>query len=158
MLWVNMKDRQLLKGADDEGEQNKALIQRYFSAYDTGDMNAVLRFVDANHVYHPPGGGEPLDFTARKGDEAVFFKAFSKIHTIIEDQIAEGDKVVSRVTMEADHTGEYQKIPPTGRRTRITFIDIARVASGRIVEEWSEFDMMSILQQLRPKNGASTEI
>jgi len=53
--------------------------------------------------------------------------------------------------MEADHTGEYHKIPPTGRRTRITFIDIARVASGRIVEEWTEFDMMSILQQLMPK-------
>jgi predicted ester cyclase len=153
-----MKDGQLHKGVDDETKQNKALIQRYFSAYDTGDMNAVLRFVDANHVYHPPGGGEPLDLTARKGDEAVFFKAFSKIHTIIEDQIAEGDKVVSRVTMEADHTGEYQKIPATGRRTRITFIDIARVASGRIVEEWSEFDMMSILQQLRPKKGASIEI
>jgi predicted ester cyclase len=153
-----MRDTHLLKGADDEREQNKALIQRYFSAYDTGDMNAVLRFVDANHVYHPPGGGEPLDFTARKGDESVFFKAFSRIHTIIEDQIAEGNKVVSRVTMEADHTGEYQKIPPTGRRTRITFIDIARVVSGRIVEDWSEFDMMSILRQLRPKNVASTEI
>ena len=151
MLWVNMKDQQLLNGVDDEREQNKALIQRYFSAYDTGDMNAVLRFVDANHVYHPPGGGEPLDFTARKGDEAVFFKAFSKIHTTVEDQIAEGDKVASRVTMEVDHTGEYQKMPPTGRRIRISFIDIGRVSSGMIIEEWTEFDMLSILQQLTPR-------
>jgi predicted ester cyclase len=129
------------------------LIQRYFSAYETGNMDAVWRFVDANCVYHPQGGGEPLNFNARKDDEAVFFKAFSGIHTIIEDQIAEGDKVASRVTMEADHTGEYQKIPPTGKRTRIRFIDIARVASGRIVEEWTEFDMMSILQQLTPKKN-----
>jgi predicted ester cyclase len=155
---MNMRNRQLRKEPDDRKEENKALIQRYFNAYQTGDMNAVLRFVGANHVYHPPGGGDPMDLAARRSDEAVFFKAFSKISTIIEDQIAEGDKVATRVTMEADHTGEYQKIPPTGRRTRITFIDIARVASGSIVEEWSEFDMMSILQQLRPKSGVSTEI
>jgi ketosteroid isomerase-like protein len=54
-----MRDKRLRKGADDEREQNKALIRRYFSAYDTGDANAVLGFVDPNHVYHPPGGGEP---------------------------------------------------------------------------------------------------
>ena len=144
-----MRERRLRKEVDDLRKKNKALIRRYFSAYDTGDQEAVLRFVDANHVYHPPGGGEPLDFAARKSDDAVFFRAFSRVHTIIEDQIAEGDKVASRVTMEADHTGEYQKIPPTGKRIKITFIDIARVASGRIVEEWTEFDMMSILQQLK---------
>jgi predicted ester cyclase len=51
------------------------------------------------------------------------------------------------VTMVADHTGEYPRIPPTGTRTKITFIDIARVKSGKIVEEWTEFDMMSVLQQ-----------
>jgi predicted ester cyclase len=56
------------------------------------------------------------------------------------------------VTMEVDHTGEYQKIPPSLRRVRISFIDIACIASGGIVEKWTEFDMMSILQQLRPKN------
>jgi predicted ester cyclase len=137
--------------------QNKALIRRYFSAYDTGDPDVVLKFVDAKHVYHPPGGGQPLDFTGRKEDEAVFFKAFSGIHTIVEDQIAEEDKVVSRVTMEADHTGEYQHIPPSARRARITFIHIARVASGKIVEEWTEFGMISILQQLRQgKNSLRT--
>lgn len=89
-----------------------------------------------------------MDLLARKKDEAFFFKAFSRIRTIVEDQIGEGDKVVSRVTMEADHTGEYQRIPPTGRRVTITFIDIARISSGKIVEEWTEFDMTSILQQL----------
>ena len=92
-----------------------------------------------------------MDFTQRKSDDAVFFKAFSNIHTTVEDQIAEGDKVASRVTMEVDHTGEYQKIPPTGRRIRISFIDIGRVASGMIIEEWTEFDMLSILRQLMPR-------
>jgi predicted ester cyclase len=148
---MNMGEKRSSKELRDKREQNKTLIQRYFSAYDTGDPEAVLRFLDVKHIYHPPGGGQPLGYAARKDDEAVFFKAFSRIHTTVEDQVAEGDKVVSRVIMEADHAGEYQKIPPTGKRTKFTFIDIARVASGRIVEEWAEFDMMSILQQLRPK-------
>jgi len=146
---MNMGEKRPSKQPEDKREHNKTLIRRYFSAYDTGDQEAVLRFLDAKHVYHPPGGGQPLGYAARKDDEAVFFKAFSRIHTTVEDQVAEGDKVVSRVKMEADHIGEYQEIPPTGTRTRFTFIDIARVASGTIVEEWAEFDMMSILQQLR---------
>jgi predicted ester cyclase len=150
-----MRKRKLPKNEGDQRELNKSLVQHYFSAYDSSDMNAVWRYLDPRHLYHPPGGGEPLDLTARKNDEAVFFKAFSSIHTTIEDQIAEADKVVSRVTIEADHTGEYQRIPPTGKRARITFIDIARIASARIVEEWNEFDMMSILQQLRPKKNDS---
>jgi len=146
-----MGEERSSKELKDLREQNKMLIQRYFSAYDTGEQEAVLRFLDAKHVYHPPGGGPPMGYAARKNDEAFFFKAFSRIHTNVEDQIAEGDKVVSRVIMEADHTGEYQNIPATGTRTKFTFIDIARVASGTIVEEWAEFDMMSILQQLRSK-------
>jgi predicted ester cyclase len=128
---------------------NKELVKRYFATYDTGDPNAVLEFVASNHIYHPPGGEEALDFAGRKRDEAFFFKAFSRIHTTVEDQIAEGDKVVSRVTMLAQHTGEYHNIAPTGKRTRFVFIDIARIQAGKIVEEWDEFDTLTILKQLR---------
>jgi len=147
-----MRKRRRRKGIDDQRKKNKALIRRYFSAYDKGNIDAVFRFVDPRHVYHPPGGGEHLDLPGRKEDEAVFFRAFSGIHTTIQDQIAEEDKVVSRVTMETNHTGKYQKIPPTGRRARITFIDISPIRRGKIVEEWTEFDMMSILQQLKTTN------
>lgn len=142
--------RSLDKKANYQNRKNKALIKRYFSAYDTDDMNAVLKFVHPNHVHHP-GAGEPMNFAQRRYDDAFFFRAFSKIHAIVEDQIGEGSKVVSRVTMEANHTGEYQGIRPTGKRIKITFIDIARITSGKIVEEWTEFDMMSIIRQLEPK-------
>jgi len=94
-----------------------------------------------------------MDLEGRKRDEEFFSRAFSNIHTTVDDQIAEGDKVASRVTMMADHTGEYQNIPPTGNRVKFVFIDVSRVVSGKIVEEWAEFDMVSILQQLKPKNA-----
>jgi predicted ester cyclase len=117
-------------------------------------MNAVWRFLDADHTYYPPGGSESMDLAGRIRDERLFSRAFSNIQTTVDDQIAEGDKVASRVTMLADHTGEYQGIPPTEKRVKFVFIDISRVASGKIVEEWAEFDMMTILRQLRAQNTA----
>ncbi len=74
--------------ADDQREKNKALIRRYFSAYNTGDINSVLRFVDANHIHHPPGGGEPLDFTGRRmmklfsSRRSLEFTLLSKIRSL----------------------------------------------------------------------------
>lgn len=133
-------------------ELNKMVVRRYFEAYDTGDINAVMQFIDPNHIHHP-GGGEPLNFDTRRRDDLVFFSAFSNVKTIVEDQIAEGDKVTSRVTMHCTHSGEYQGIPATGKRIVITLIDIALIKAGKIIEEWVEFDMTSILQQINVRNN-----
>lgn len=89
-----------------------------------------------------------MNFDERKRDELLFFSAFSNIQAVVEDQIAEGDKVVSRVTMYCTHTGEYQGIPANGKRIAIPYIDIALFRAGKIVEEWVEFDMMNILRQI----------
>jgi len=129
-------------------ELNKTVVRQYFEAYDTGDINAVMEFIHPNHVHHP-GGGESLNFDERKRDDLVFLSAFSDIKTVVEDQVAAGDKVASRVTMHCTHTGEYQGIPATGKRITITFMDISLVKAGKIVEEWVEFDMASVLKQIR---------
>jgi predicted ester cyclase len=131
---------------------NKDFVRRYFEAYDTGSIDEVMSFVDANHIHHP-GCGEPLDYAERKRDDQVFLSAFSNIETVVEDQIADGDKVASRVTMRCTHSGAYHGIPPTGKRVTITFIDIAKVNAGKIAEEWVEFDMISILRQIRSDNS-----
>ena len=77
-------------------ELNKTVARRYFEAYHTGDIDVVREFIDPHYVLHLGGGGEPMNFDARKRDELVFFLAFSSIQAIVEDQIAGGDKVVSR--------------------------------------------------------------
>jgi predicted ester cyclase len=89
-----------------------------------------------------------MNFDERRCDELVFFSAFSDIQAVVEDQIAEGDKVVSRIAMHCTHTGTYQGISATGKRITITCIDIALFKAGKIVEEWVEFDMMNILRQI----------
>jgi steroid delta-isomerase-like uncharacterized protein len=70
-----------------------------------------------------------------------------QLHTV-HDQIADGDRVIERWTMTATHAGEFMGIPATGRRVTLTGIDISRVEDGRIVEHWTECDMLGLLEQL----------
>ncbi len=130
-------------------ESPKSVVRRYFEAYNTQRPDAVMAFVHPDHVYHPPGVSEPMDRRGRQADEAPFFAAFKDIESVVEDQIAEGDRVATRVTMRCTHTGTYGGIPATGRRVTIPFIDISVVRDGQILEEWDEFDSRGILQQLR---------
>ena len=60
-------------------ELNKAAARRYFEAYHTGGIDVVMEFIDPHYVLHLGGGGEPMNFDARKRDELVFFLAFSNI-------------------------------------------------------------------------------
>ena len=129
-------------------ERSKPIARRYFEAYETGDLDAVMEFIAPNYVLHP-GGGEPLNFDERKRDEMMFFSAFSSIQAVVEDQIAEGDKVVSRITMYCTHAGEYQGIPATGKRIVIPYIDIIVFKAGKIIEEWVEYDTANILKQIK---------
>jgi len=107
-----------------------------------------MKFIDSKYILHPGGRGEPMNSEERKADEMIFFAAFSNIEAVVEDQIAEGDKVVNRITIYCTHTGKYQGIPATGKRIMITYIDIVLIKAGMILEEWVEFDMMSILRQI----------
>ncbi len=132
-------------------ETPKTVVRRYFEAYNTQRPDAVMAFVHRDHVYHPPGVADPMDRQARQADEAPFFAAFSDIESVIEDQIAEGNRVATRVSMRCTHTGPYGGIAPTGRRITIPFIDISTVRDGKIFEEWAEFDTRGLLRQLEAR-------
>jgi steroid delta-isomerase-like uncharacterized protein len=130
-------------------ELNKAVARSYFEAYNTGDIDAVMKFIGSDYVLHPGGRGESMNSDERKRDEMVFFKAFSKIQAVVEDQIGENDKVANRITMYCTHSGEYHGVPATGKRITIAYIDITLFKAGKIVEEWVEYDTMNILQQIK---------
>ena len=73
---------------------------------------------------------------------------FLDSHLVIEDVIAEGDKVVTRLTITGTQTGTLQGIPPTGKKFSMRGIDIFRVVDGKIVEHWDAVDQLGMLQQL----------
>ena len=128
---------------------NKDLARRYFEAYSQGSIDAVMEFVGEGYVLHPGGGFEPTDADGRRRDESVFFAAFSDIHVVVEDQVAEGNRVANRVTMNCVHSGKYQGVSTTGKRVVIPYIDILAFKAGKIVEEWVEYDTRNILDQIK---------
>ncbi len=124
--------------------ENKAVVRAYFRAYETGDIEAVMAFVHPGHRFHPEGGGRALGYRGRRREDAAFFRNFSAVRVAIEDQVAEGDRVATRVTMTAVPKGS-----PARRHVRIPFLDLARVRKGKIVEEWTEYDWEGLRRRLR---------
>ncbi len=78
----------------------------------------------------------------------MYTTAFPDTHFTVEDMIAEGEKVVARLSVSATQQEAYMGLPPTGKRATFTGIDVIRFANGKIVERWGEMDMLGLLQQL----------
>ena len=78
-------------------------------------------------------------------------RAFAELKFAIEDQVAEGDKVVTRITISGVQEGEFAGIPPSGKLVTVTAISIHRVRDGQIQESWWNWDALGLVQQLGPE-------
>lgn len=128
-------------------EENKALDRRlHEEVYNRGQLALIDELCVPNAVAHH--AAMTLHGTENfKQFAAMYRTAFPDIHFTIEDQIAEGDKVVTRWTIRGTHTGEFQGLPPTGKQGSVTGITIDRFASGKLVESWSNYDALGLMQQ-----------
>ena len=127
-------------------EENKAVVRRIFEeVWNKGNL-AVAGELMAD-VLHYAG----QDF---KGPEnlkqmvTMTRTAFPDGHTEIEDMVAEGDKVVCRLTFTGTHNGEYMGIAPTGKQVTMTGISISRFEGGKEVEAWVNLDDLGMMQQM----------
>jgi predicted ester cyclase len=133
-------------------EENKEIARRTYAAFEegfrTGNFDALDEVTDANLVDHNPDPGQAPGLEGVKRAFASRAAAFSNARIIVEDLIAEGDKVVARVTTHATHRGEIFGVPPTGREVTAGLIDILRISGGKVVERWGQFDNLGLLQQI----------
>ena len=129
-------------------EENKAVSRRFHEAIGKGSAQAVQKELAPNFVAHFPGVPGPLDAEGFKQLVNVFGSAFPESHFDLADEIAVGDKVVTRWTYHAVHSGAFQGIPPTGKHISMTGITILRLTGGKIVENTVELDQLGLLQQL----------
>ncbi|MET0166376.1 MAG: ester cyclase, partial [Vicinamibacterales bacterium] len=96
-----------------------------------GDISKVDRYVHADAILHAyPAKGSTAE--AWKERLRMFAAAFSEIHVTAEDQVAEGDRVVTRTIFRATHTGLFQGIPASGKRVALDEIQITRIRDGRL--------------------------
>jgi predicted ester cyclase len=130
-------------------ESNKALIRRFYEEIDKGNIGVLDELVADDYLDHnpPPFPGIPPGREGLKQAFRIFQQATPGYHHI-EEQIADGDKVVTRLTSVGRHEGDLPGAPRTGNELRMTSITIHRIANGKIVEKWSEKSMIPFLQQI----------
>jgi steroid delta-isomerase-like uncharacterized protein len=127
-------------------EENKTLVRRAWAAPDNPDI--------IDEVYAPDLIWHERDQDIQGSEQAKQFvamykTAFPDLRATIEDEIAEGDRVVARWTIRGTHQGEIEEFgPPTGRQMELKGITISRIEGGKIVEEWEAYDNLSVMQQL----------
>ena len=129
-------------------EDNKAIDRRVTEeGWNQGNTALFDEFFTADFIGHDPFGPVhgPEGF---KQFYATYRSAFPDTHLTIEDQIAEGDTVVTRWTATGTNQGTLMGIPPSGKRVTITGISITRIANGKAVEDWVNFDALGMLQQI----------
>jgi steroid delta-isomerase-like uncharacterized protein len=117
-------------------------------AFNRGDVDVLDELVADDFVEHDPMPGMSPDREGFKAMIRGLRAAFPDFHTEVEDQIVAGDKVVERWSCTGTQEGEFMGLPPTSRHVEIHGMDISRLADGRLVEHWTQVDMMSTLQQL----------
>ena len=129
-------------------EDNKGLVRRAWQELmNERDLDAIDKLFTEDYTHHG-GGGEDLGREGiRKRDEG-YLNAFSDLEVVVEDLVAEGDRVASRITLTGTHDGELRGIPATGRRATVMGTSIVRIENGQIAEEWEVFDQLGLMQQL----------
>ena len=138
-------------------EANKAIAKRIFEeVWSQGNVAVIDELVADNAVNHSLAPGIPANREGFKMFAGMYLNAFPDMAMTIDDVIAEGEKVVVRWTAVGKHKGELMGIPATDKDVTVTGISIDRMAGGKIVESWGEFDLAGMLMQMgvAPPMGA----
>ena len=129
-------------------EENKAHDRRLFEeGWNQGNTAVFDELIAADFIGHNPEG-DIHGLEEYKQFYATNRSAFPDMRFSLEDQIAEGDRIVSRFTGAGTHQGELQGIPPSGKRITITGMTIFRYASGKVAEGWYNYDTLGLLRQI----------
>ncbi len=135
--------------ASASAEQNKALARRFYEEIlNQGKLTVADEIMAENYVDH---GAPPNLPSGREGFKEFFAmvgKIFPDVQVAVEDMIAEGDEVVTRLTIRGTQKGAFRGFPGTGKRATWTGIDIIRISGGKLAERWSERDFLGMLQQV----------
>ena len=138
-------------------EENKAIARRAYEIFSSGNLEALQEVIAPDLVDHNAAPGQAPGIEGTRQVLGMLRAAFPDLRLTPEDLIAEGDRVVARLMVTGTHQGEFQGLPPTGKQVTMSGIEIVRLAGGKAVERWGEFDILGLLQQLGavPAPGAA---
>lgn len=138
---------QMPKQKDTSHEYNKAIMYKFFDGiWNKADYSLIEKYVSPDMIQHIPGEGNGVDGfmeTVRK-----YHAGFTDMSLDIQDEVAEGDRVLHRWCWTCTHTGPFNGMPATGKRVTFTGMTLVRIKDGKMVEHWSNVDVVSLLMQL----------
>jgi steroid delta-isomerase-like uncharacterized protein len=140
-------------------EANKALVRRWFAELDRRNLAIIDELIPEDYLDHnPPLPDLPPGREGVRESSLRLLAAFPDAVHIIHDQMAEGDKVMTRLTTRATFLGVIFGFPPSGRAVEVSGIAVHRVANGKLVEHWAHLDMAGFMEQITPsidRDGSS---
>lgn len=129
-------------------EENKQLVRRTWEElFNRGNLSVADELIAADFVNHAAPGSPPGP-PSFKQLVLMYRAAFPDAQFLIEDMLADGDRVAMRNTFSGTHQGAFIGVPPTGRHVVQEQMHIVRVAHGQVAEHWAVRDDLSLMQQL----------
>jgi steroid delta-isomerase-like uncharacterized protein len=124
-------------------------VRRFWGVWEEGNIGLVDELVAPDYVNHSPGiPDQPEGPEGIKVLVSMSRGGMLDLRVVIDDMIAEGDRVAVRYTIEGTHEGELFGVPPTGRRLSIESCTVEQVSDGKIREHWRVTDTLDMMQQL----------
>jgi predicted ester cyclase len=143
-----MAELQRLKAQVDVEKQNEATLRRFIEEADKGNYAAWREICAPDYQSHFPSNAKPISLEEHIQANRAFPAAFPDFRHTIDDIVAQGDKVVFRGTLRGTHKGSFMGLAPTGKTFEFTAMGMARFQDGKIVETWTESNLMGLLRQL----------
>jgi steroid delta-isomerase-like uncharacterized protein len=129
-------------------EENKQVIRRWLEAWNTNDLDAAEGLLQDDYVRHDSNLPDIVGPQAERQFVATALAAFPDLRFEAQHLVAEGDLVVSRLTAQGTHRGEFMGVPASGRHVDFQAVETFRLGDGKIAEQWVVMDVFGLLQQL----------
>jgi steroid delta-isomerase-like uncharacterized protein len=131
-------------------DESKAIVRRVNEEiWNKGDLDVIDEVIADDFVTTVIGAPDQIRGPQGFREFVVMYRtAFPDLRLTIEEQITEGEIVVTRWKATGTHEGELMGIPATGKQATTSGVNINRVSGGKLVEGWSLFDQLGLLQQI----------
>ncbi len=132
-----------------QAEANKQIVRRYAeNVFGGGGLDAIGETIAPDYVHHSPSAPDVVGIKAMADLVRAFHSSFSDISLTVDDMVAQGDRVATRLRISAVHSGEYDGIAATGKRVMLHGMAIDRIEGGMIAEGWEISDAHDLRNQI----------
>jgi steroid delta-isomerase-like uncharacterized protein len=130
-------------------EQNKVNMSRLMvDLFAKGDISVADELVMPDFIEHSAAPGLPAGIAGLKAIAQIIRAGFPDFEVLVDDAVAEGDRVALRLTERGTHKGVMFGVPPSGRYASWSAMHLIRVKDGKMAEHWDVVDLLSMMQQI----------